>query len=126
MCAGVRKEFNKSELNRNGDRRGMHPNSRKNLKPGKGRPRNEFSITSKQREMLPLPCPYCPGKTWLEWLADRGMALACENATYYRELLDRLEGKVMQPIGGNGEPITLRVIYERTWNKDTGAASGTG
>lgn len=99
------------ELNRKGDRRGVHPNSLANLekRKGQGRPPNELSITVKQREMLPLPCPYAPGKTWLEWLADRGMALAGENSAYYRELMERLEGKVTQPEEGE---ITLRIIYE--------------
>jgi len=46
--------------------------------------------------MLLEPCPYKKGVTWLEWLAERGLALAGENATYYKELLDRLEGKVLQ------------------------------
>jgi len=80
---------------------------------GHGRPRNELSITNKQREMLPLPCPYAPGKSWLEWLADRGMALAGENPTYYRELMDRLEGKVTQPISGpDGGPIRYQITVE--------------
>lgn len=89
--------------------RKMHPNSLKNLKPqkkgepcphAKGRPLKGKSITSKQREMLPLPCPYAPGKTWLEWLAERGMALSGDNAQYYKELMDRLEGKVTQTVEG--------------------------
>ena len=68
---------------------------------GHGRPRNEMSITAKQREMLPLLCPYSKkDETWLEWLADRGLALAGENPAYYRELMDRLEGKVTQPVEG--------------------------
>lgn len=90
-------------------------------KPGesgnpKGRPRNELSITVKQREMLPLLCPYSKkDETWLEWLADRGLALAGENATYYKELMDRLEGKVVQPIGGQGGgPVILKVVYDNS------------
>ena len=106
------------QLNRNGDRRGMSLSSQKNLLgvQGIGNPKNnhakkELSITRKQREMLPLPCPYAPDKTWVEWLAERGMSLAGENATYYKELLDRLEGKVTQPVSGEGT-ITLRVKYD--------------
>lgn len=102
----------KRELNRNGDKRGLHPHSLANLQPGKGRPKNEASITATQRKMLPLSCPYAPDKTWCEYLAERGMAMAAENATYYKELMDRLEGKVVQPIGGDGEspPIPIKII----------------
>lgn len=102
--------------------RGKHPNSLKNLHPFKkgevhnpdGRPPNPLSITTKQREMLPLPCPHSKkGETWLEWLAAESMKLAGENAQYYKELMDRLEGKVMQPIANEGE-VTLRVVYEQS------------
>ena len=102
------------DLNRNGNRRGMSPNSQKQL--GKGRLGNnhaqkELSITRIQREMLSQPCRYAPGKTWVEYLAERGMAMASENATYYKELLDRLEGKVTQPIAGEGGgPIKTEII----------------
>jgi hypothetical protein len=86
----------------------------------KGRPSNELSITVKQREMLPLLCPYSKkNETWLEWLADRGMALAGENATYYKELMERLEGKITQPITPEG-PIIFKVIYDRVWDKTPG------
>jgi hypothetical protein len=106
-----------TQLNKNGDKRGMSLNSQKNLRgfQGIGNPKNNFakkelSITRKQREMLPLPCPYAKGKTWLEWLAERGMALAGENATFYKELLDRLEGKVPQPIAGDKEnPLQVNI-----------------
>lgn len=94
------------QLNRNGDERGMSPNSQKNL--GKGRLGNnhakkEVSITRIQRGMMGQSCPYAIGKTWAEWLAERGLALAAENARYYCELLDRLEGKVTLPLGGDKE-----------------------
>jgi len=90
----------KTELNRKGNRRGLHPNSLENLHhPGIGRPPNELSITNLQREMLSEPCPYADeGKTWAQWLARRGMELAGKNPRYYCELMDRLEGKVTQPI----------------------------
>lgn len=107
-----------SEINTSGNKRGLSPNSRKNLELGRktnNHTEKGYSITRIQRDMLPQPCPYAPGKTWAEWLAERGLALAGENARYYVELLDRLEGKVIIPIGGNGEPVTFKVIHERAW-----------
>ena len=97
------------KLNKNGDRRGMHPNTQKNIKLAKpkGRPKKEHSITNIQRQMLGQPCPYKAGVTWAEYLAERGLALAGEKAQYYCELMDRLEGKVAQPISGTGEPIVI-------------------
>ena len=88
----------KTEFNRKGDKRGLHPNSLKNLKPGQGRPRNELSITNCAREKLTEPCPYAPGQTWLEYLVDRWLGQAAQNPTYFKELIERLEGKIMQPL----------------------------
>jgi len=77
----------------------------------RGRPPNELCITNIQREMLSQPCPYAEGKTWAQWLARRGMELAGENPAYYRELMDRLEGKVVQPIGGDPNmPIVTQIV----------------
>jgi hypothetical protein len=88
---------------------GRHPNSLKNLKKGwkpgqsgnpKGRPRNIKYITELAREKLGESCPYDPEKTWAEYLVDRWFGQAVENAGYFKELMDRLEGKVTQPISG--------------------------
>ena len=97
-------------------RRGEHPNSQKNLEKGrfkkgevsnpKGRPRKELSITSILREQLGEPCQKDPSKTWAEWLALRALELAGENPSYYKELMDRLEGKVVFPIATE-EPIDV-------------------
>jgi len=75
-----------------------------------GKPPNELCITHLQREMLNQPCPYAEGKTWAEWLARRGMELAGENAAYYRELMDRLEGKVTQPIEATTDTVVRFII----------------
>jgi len=91
---------------------GKHPNSLKNLNPPKkgepsrnpnGRPTNRLSLTNLAREKLDQPCPHDPKKTWLEYLVDRWLDQATENATYFKELLDRLEGKVVQPVEGTLE-----------------------
>lgn len=82
----------------------------------KGRPTNELSITNIQREMLSQPCPYADGKTWAQWLARRGMEMAGENQGYYRELMDRLEGKVTQPVSGDIDSEVVFIIgkgYDR-------------
>jgi len=105
-------------------KRGEHPNSLKNLEKGRfkkgevsnprGRPPKELCITSILREQLGEPCPYAPGKTWAEWVARRALELAGENPTYYRELLDRLEGKVVQPVGGEGGGPPIYQIIVRS------------
>lgn len=104
----------------------VHPNSLKNLRPckkgethnPKGRPSNGFCITHLQRKMLSQPCPYAPGKTWAEHIARRGLEMATESATYYKELLDRLEGKVVQPIGGEDGPLTLKIFVASEHDKE--------
>jgi hypothetical protein len=88
----------KSETNTRGNKRGMNAASQKNLKPGRGRPPNKLSITTQQRKMLDKPCPYSPDMTWCEYLAERGLAMSAENASYYKELMDRLEGKVKDQV----------------------------
>lgn len=95
-------------------RRGQHPKSKANLKPVKpgevknpaGRPPKELCITSILREKLHEPCDKDPSVTWAEWLARRALELAGENAAYYKELLDRTEGKVVFPITAQ-EPVDV-------------------
>ena len=103
----------KMELNRKGNKRGIHPNSLANLekRKGQGRPRNELSLTNLAREKLDEVCPYDPeGRTWKEYLVDRWLAHSLVNVTYFRELTERLEGKILQPIGGeNGKPIKYEI-----------------
>jgi len=105
-------EETEKQLNRNGNRRGMSPNSQKNL--GKGRNGNnhankDYSITRIIKEMLDKPAV----ERWLE-VEDKGQRLTWRqaiakrilieavrgNARVTNDLLDRLEGKVVQPIGG--------------------------
>ena len=108
---------NNKDLNRNGDRRGMSLNSQKNLRgvQGIGNPKNNhaqknISLTRIARDKLALPCPYDKDKTWAEYIVERWLSQAVENATYFRELMDRLEGKVLQPIGGDEDkPLYLNI-----------------
>ena len=118
------------KLNSKGNKRGMSPNSRKNLEKGGfkkgevanpfGRPLKELCITDILREQLGTPCPYAPGKTWAEWLARRALELASKNPTYFRELLDRVEGRVAQPIQQDitGKILSVTVVVESDQTKD--------
>lgn len=111
------------ELNKNGDRRGMSQNSLKNLHPrlkGNKNANKDYSITRIIKEMLDDPASERwlevedKGKelTWRQAIAKRILIEAVKgNAKVTSELLDRLEGKVTQPIGGEGgEPIKTEII----------------
>ena len=86
----------------------------------KGRPRKDYSITSLAKEMLDQPADerflsesdY--GKTWRQAIAKALLVGALKlNPGITKELLDRLEGKPVQLIGGEtGGAITLRVVYD--------------
>jgi len=100
---------------------GKHPNSLANLRPRKkgdpslnpkGRPRKELSLTHMLRQKLTDPCPFDPeGRRWLEYIVDRWLSQAAEQPVYFRELIERLEGKVTIPVGGSrdGEVPALRI-----------------
>jgi hypothetical protein len=89
---------------------GKNPNSLKNLEKGQwrpgqsgnpeGRPKGIRYISEIARAKLEEQCPYAPDKTWAEYLVDRWLGQAVENAAYFKELMDRLEGKVVQLIEG--------------------------
>lgn len=113
------------QLNRNGNRRGMHrhPNSLKNLEKRHGGHKHtskDYSITRIVKEMLDEPAD----ERWLDvhdkdkkltWRQAIAKALLVGsirgNAKLMSELLDRIEGKVTQPVANEGE-ITLRVKYD--------------
>jgi len=63
-----------------------------------GRPKKMISLTSEMKAQLTEPCPYDPTKTWLQYLVTRWLGQAIDNAPYFRELIERLEGKVVQPV----------------------------
>ena len=72
----------------------------------KGGPKKELSLTMKAREMIEKDPSILEGivRAWLEQgkTGDRDAR---------RDLLDRFEGKVTQPIVTDGE-IVIRVVYE--------------
>jgi len=113
------------KLNRNGNRRGMSPESQKNLANGskaaaKAQKVKDYSITRMIKEMLDDPVPERwlevedkeKGFTFRQAIAKRILIESARgNAKVTSELLDRLEGKVIQPIGGDKEnPVFLSVL----------------
>jgi len=121
--SGINSEY---QSNRNGNRRGMHPNSRKNLKPGfhKGKSGNAGGrpnpLTSLIREMIDQDADYIAygalptDKTWKQLIARAILRKASDgDVSMVNTLLDRLEGKVVQPLGGEGgKPIVIKVVYD--------------
>jgi len=106
------------QLNKNGDRRGMSPNSRKNLEKRKswkkgesGNPQGQ-SITARQKELMSEACPFDgQARPWLEALAEGGMRQALTTPVALSNLQDRHEGKVTIPIGGDKEkPVQVEYM----------------
>ena len=112
------------QLNKNGDRRGMSPNSRRNLENGRnknGRPKDEDAISKVLREIGSTVSPY-PRKSGEKEIRSYRL-IACErlwNIACYGEpnhvvsamsfITERTEGKVTQPIGGEGgRPIEVEI-----------------
>lgn len=95
-------------------KRKMHPNSLKNLqngvtwKPGEsGNPQGQ-SLVVRFREQLKEVCPFdSKGRRWFETLSEAAMRQALIQPVAMRELLDRLEGKVTQPISGDKDNSVL-------------------
>lgn len=102
--------------NKCGDARGLHPNSLKNLKPNlNGRPSKDVSLTSLVKSLIDtVPPGETKGRTWRQLLALAWLSGAMKNPVLMKELLDRLEGKVMLPVGGQGDggAIILKVVYD--------------
>jgi len=111
------------KLNSNGNKRGMSPNSRKNLDLGRkhnNRTQKDYSITRIIKDMLDQPAEERwlevedKGKkfTWRQAIAKRILIESVKgNAKVTSELLDRIEGKVTQPIGGDEEnPVFIRLL----------------
>ena len=112
------------KLNSNGNRRGMNQNSLRNLHPrlkGNNHANKDYSITRIIKDMLDNPAEerfldvQDKGKsiTWRQAIAKRILIEAVRgNAKVTGELLDRLEGKVSQPVEGEGKvEVTYKVVY---------------
>jgi hypothetical protein len=108
-------------------RKGNHPRSLENLERHKfqkgqsgnprGRPPKELCITDITREQLGEPCSKDPSKTWAKYLSDKWLDLACENIQAFKELMERLEGKVVFPVRAENPPdivFTIGKGYENT------------
>ena len=112
--------FTKANLEGQRDSKGRFLPGHAGNPNAKGRPHKEFSLTNLTREMIPQVCPYDPkGRTWGEYLVDRWLALATENPSYFKELMERLEGKVGQleaPLVHVGRTVNIFVIDEETKN----------
>ena len=99
------------------EHRNMNDKSLGNLvhwKPGQsgnpgGRPKDP-GITAIQIEMLDKKCPYdSKGRTWRDYLAERGLLLAIDKEGALEHLKERLEGKVADKIESD-IPITIRYV----------------
>ncbi len=109
-------------LNKNGDKRGMHPNSQKNILDNinrNGRPTKDKSITGLIREMLDHDANFiAPGgspddKTWRQVIARTILYQAAKgNPQMIKELLDRIEGKVVQPVEASFEIRDTRELTD--------------
>jgi len=104
-CAGrgYKREFVKqmnNKIEKHGKNKGGNPNWVKGVSGNpNGRPKKIASLTSEMKEQLAKVCPYDQqGRTWLQYLVERWLAHSIQNAGYFRELIERLEGKVTQPI----------------------------
>ena len=109
------------KLNKHGNKRGMNPNSRKNLKPGpwkKGQSGNPQGLSLRRvvSDILRQPLENVDPKTAksIEILAVAIVRDAIKGSKEDRkEIWERLEGKVAQVISGGSEgdkPIRIEVV----------------
>ena len=86
------------------------------FKPGEsgnpgGRPKDP-GITALQIEMLDKKCPYdAKGRTWREYLAEKGLLLAVQKEMALEHLKERLEGKV--PDKHQIETGDISIVYKQ-------------
>lgn len=115
-------------------RKGMHPNSLKNLKPfpkgvsgHPGRTMKNRSLTSLLKEageVVPKIDSNKEQKTWQQLCAELAWPVAYKQLLkgdhrLYQFISERIEGKPVQPISGEGgDAIPVQVIYEKVTNAD--------
>lgn len=86
--------------------------------PG-GRPKDP-GITAVQIEMLDKKCPYdAKGRTWREYLAEKGLLLAVQKEMALEHLKERLEGKV--PDKHEIETGDISIVYKQVKKDAEGA-----
>ncbi|MGA2669969.1 MAG: hypothetical protein ABSF21_00910 [Dehalococcoidia bacterium] len=82
-----------------------------------GRPLKEKSVTECLRRLMKTPAG--KGKTKEQLLAEVWYEKAKTDTRYFEMLLDRLEGKVTQPIGGEGgKDLIFTVVVSNEQVKD--------
>ena len=121
-------------------KRGRHPNSIANLKPFQkgrtlnphGRPPKDVSLTSLlKQEIEKIPPGEKHNRNWRQLLVLAWLTGAMKNPVLFKELLDRLEGKVVQPVGGaaGGEPVKVEITVSseiaRTLTEEIARGEGT-
>ena len=79
----------------------------------RGAPRRDVSLTSLlKQEIEKIPPGEKHNRNWRQLLVLAWLTGAMKNPVLFKELLDRLEGKVVQPVGGaaGGEPVKVEII----------------
>lgn len=100
----------------------MHPNSLANLTPWKkgcpppnpkGRPPKDCSLTSLLKEKIFDKVPGDKeGRTWRQLLVERWLTKALTDAPFFKELMERLEGKTVQAIQIEWKQEAARIAEE--------------
>ena len=93
----------------------IHIKPGQTLNPG-GRPKDP-GITAIQIQMLDTKCPYdAKGRTWREYLAEKGLLLAVNKEGALEHLKERLEGKV--PDKHEIETGDISIVYKQVKKKE--------
>lgn len=98
------------QLNSSGDKRGLHPNSLRNLENGRkswqkgesgnpsGRPKDP-GITPGQIKLLDELCPFDgQGRSWRIYLEEKGLLQIAQSPRAMHDFKDRVEGPVPQTV----------------------------